>query len=291
MQVFRPPLSGFCPGVTQAANRLLEFTKNLHGDPVYLLGELIHSHAYMQHLAAQGIRIVEDPFTLPRWSRLVVRTHGIDRYLEEELLARYRILDLTCPKVKRVQKLIRSVTNDQVVILGHKTHPEVIGLKSYSEAAVVLENGEEALDFIRCMKRLHSGKSEVQGITIVSQTTGTELFFNEITERISSELGNLIPVTQRNTICPVTGKKEKEALAMQPSCDFSIVIGDAHSANANKLYERLHSVNPATLFVDSLATLRQNQAVLNSIQSVMVVSSASTPPFIEKQLISFLESL
>ena len=102
MRVIVAKYSGFCPGVVQAEDAILS-TKENTKEKIYIYGYLIHNHTYIDYLSSLGIATVEDLESVEPGSLLVVRTHGIDRKLEEKLRAQYALLDLTCPKVKRAQ--------------------------------------------------------------------------------------------------------------------------------------------------------------------------------------------
>ena len=101
--------------------------------------------------------------------------------------------------------------------------------------------------------------------------------------------GNRLPVEEFDSICPITTNKEKEALEIQKKVDITVVIGDPLSSNANKLYSILLSANPSTYFVQDLDHLIELGLPLHSFSTAQVVSSASTPEFVEGEIISYLQ--
>lgn len=65
----------------------------------------------------------------------------------EEALARQpvRVVDATCPFVKRIHRLVQEAEAEGrvPVIIGTRTHPEVVGIASWCQRGVVLESPEE----------------------------------------------------------------------------------------------------------------------------------------------------
>ena len=288
MQVIVAKYSGFCPGVVQAENAILS-TKEKKKEKIYVYGYLIHNHTYIDYLSSLGIATVEELETVEPGSLLVVRTHGIDRKLEEKMRARYALLDLTCPKVKRVQKIIQSYTQKGyfIVITGKPEHPEVKGLVSYADRFTVIEKESQIPQVIQELS-----KESNLSILIISQTTGDRALF-ESTIKAFQETGSVKgwKVEVHDTICSITALREREALKNLEKVDVTFVVGDRLSSNATKLYNTLRSQSPHVYFIGSLEDLKALKLDYSRWNTVQVVSSSSTPAFVEKEIVSYLESL
>lgn len=121
--------AGFCSGVKEAVERTLQESARCGG--VYTLGPLVHNEAVIDYLARHNVIAVNDPGEAAE-GILIIRTHGVPPAVLEEAarLERLTVLDLTCPKVQRVQRLSRKLAEDglQIVIYGDARHPEVKGI-------------------------------------------------------------------------------------------------------------------------------------------------------------------
>lgn len=292
MKVYIPQYSGFCPGVKFAEKSLYELRKGKKRGDISVLGELIHNRQYIDHLRERGIDMKENAaeFKSGPESVAVIRTHGVARGTEDELRGKLEVLDLTCGKVKQLQRTIEQHSKQGyfVVITGKKNHPEMQGLISYADEGAVVENERSLDELIETRVR---GKDDIRKILVVSQTTGDRGLFERTAERIKDAMadGELKMI---DSICSINTLREEEAAELQAHSGITIVIGDRISSNANKLFEIL-KVNgkkngQPVHFVTNLAELLTLGLDLKRFKSALVVSSSSTPDFVEKELVDHL---
>lgn len=286
MIVVVPKTSGFCPGVQRAEDGVFKLRESKQY--VNLYGPLIHNQNYIDMLQSKDIKSV-DIDTLDKGETLVIRTHGISRHEEKKLAEKFSLQDMTCPIVKRVQKHIEkaSLDNAFIVISGKENHAEVQGLVSYAEEYIVLENEKDLQDFLNNYSQYILPKHKQ--VYILSQTTHSKAFFDNICEQIQKTITN-IPVVLKDTICPITENKEKESLQLQEEVDFTVVIGDQNSSNSKKLYNILKQNRDNTIFVQNVKSLESVKSDWVGIEKVLVVSSTSTPRFIENEVVTYLEN-
>ncbi len=283
MLVLVPKTSGFCPGVKRAEDGVFKLQKE--NGKVNIYGALIHNQDYTKMLQKHNINSVSTD-QLDKGDTLVIRTHGIPKD-EESLLAKDFILkDMTCPIVKRVQKQIEkeSLQDSYVIISGKKDHAEVLGLVSYAKHYLVIENQTDLNDFLEST----SVPKDCKKIFVLSQTTHSREFFEVLCGQIQNAIKD-IPIEIKDTICPITENKERESLQLQKEVDFTVVIGDPNSSNSKKLYTVLK--NETTIFTQNLNHLQSLDLEWEGVQKVLVVSSTSTPLFIENEIVIYLESL
>ncbi|MEJ2662574.1 MAG: 4-hydroxy-3-methylbut-2-enyl diphosphate reductase [Spirochaetia bacterium] len=229
---------------------------------------------------------------VPPGSSLAIRTHGINKQEESALEKNYNLIDLTCVNVKRVQLSILdyAARGFFTVIIGKKNHPEIKGLVSYAENYVVIETPEELEDFAL---RYHGLLQQQKGnrVFIVSQTTGRKDIFEMAVEKIKQTCSPRTEIVTYNSICPITDRKEKEALRMQAEVDITFVVGDRLSSNANKLYTILAEKSTEVYFIADLAELISLNLPLKIHSCALLVSSASTPLFVENEIRAYLEDI
>ena len=136
--------AGFCYGVRRAVE-LAEQTAG-DGEPCVMLGSIIHNQDVIGRLEERGLRVVQRPDEVPAGCRVIIRSHGESRAVYEALQARNaRILDATCPNVKRIHEIVSRAEEQgrQVVIVGTPDHPEVTAIAGWCRNAAVLPGEED----------------------------------------------------------------------------------------------------------------------------------------------------
>jgi 4-hydroxy-3-methylbut-2-enyl diphosphate reductase len=292
MRVIIPKLSGFCPGVRNAEKKLLAENARVGPGRIYAYGNIINNTNYINYLVGRNIKTVTEVDRLPTDSYVAIRTHGIDRHEEAGLRKKFRLIDLTCVNVKRVQLSIQEYADKGyfTIITGKKNHPEIKGLKSYAGDFRVIETDKELERFVKQFPQFMKN-SEHTKIFIVSQTTGRRDFFEKAIEEITRVCPPGTEIVTDNSICPLTNRKEEEALRLQNQADITFVVGDRLSSNANKLFNILAENHRPVYFVSDLENLISLKPRLEHCERALLVSSASTPQFIEDDIRGYLESL
>ena len=200
--------AGFCFGVDRAV-RLVEEAAG-KGDPVQTLGPIIHNHHVVERLARMGVEAVEDPTPGPAWRDSGAQAHGVPRDVEEALSSMpVRVVDATCPFVKRIHRLVQEAEAEGrvPVIIGSRIHPEVVGIASWCRTGVVLESARELEDWAK-----QPEISPDLPICLVSQTTLTANLWNLCVEIVKKQFTNFRIF---DTICRATEYRQKKRQTCQ----------------------------------------------------------------------------
>ena len=269
MEVIKAKSAGFCFGVKKAMETVYQQIEENANKPIYTFGPLIHNEEVVKELKSKGVEVVDSVEELKALKDgiVIIRSHGVSKDI-------YKIMedngitcvDATCPFVKRIHKIVdkESALGKKIIVIGNDGHPEVEGIKGWSNTpAVVIEKEEEALEF--------SCKLD-EKICIVSQTTFNYNKFKELVE-IFQKKGYDISVV--NTICNVTEERQTEARKIAAEADVMIVIGGTHSSNTRKLYEICKNECENTHFIQTLDDL--NLELPKSVRLVGITAGASTP--------------
>lgn len=264
--------AGFCFGVKRAIEMAYEA---IGVEPkLYSYGQLIHNKTVTDDLASKGLQIVEDLDGLTEGT-LLIRSHGVGKALYDEAEVKgLKILDGTCPFVKKIHNIVHEKLADGVgiIIVGDGTHPEVIGINGWCEnAAVILEDEEAAKT-----KEI----PEKEKYAVVVQTTFRQAKFDKILE-ILQDRG--INMEVHNTICSATEKRQTEAEELSKTVDKMIVIGGKNSSNTQKLVEICAKNCGNTVHIETICDL-----VLNNFgkdDKIGITAGASTPPAIIKEVV------
>ena len=256
--VLLPKAFGFCTGVNRAVTMLNEVVKGVDGrQHVWLLGAMIHNPAVNEAFVKVGVQVStgaeevfdkaspHDIFVIPAFGLPLEQ----DRCLREFVAEDGRIVDATCPFVRRVWTGAEQAGNqgNALVIHGKYGHQETYGIwsraVSSSPACVLLSTVEEARHFAEdchslAAERLFNAKKLAEcDWTLLNQTTMLSTETAEIAEILRTARWHKGDVTMAGTLCTAT--RERQAAAQElctRGCDVIVVLGGTDSSNTTQLY-------------------------------------------------------
>lgn len=281
--------AGFCFGVKRAVETV--YNEIEKGGPIYTYGPIIHNEEVVADLERRGVRVIESDEDLAdiHGGTIITRSHGISREEDEKLRATgAKCVDATCPFVKRIHRIVEenSAEGYEIVIIGNPVHPEVKGIMGWSGSPVtVIENPEQALEFIRSCPEGSSCNGNVRNICVVSQTTFNANKFEEIIAILNEKGYN---VRCMNTICNATHERQAEAKAIASRADIMIVIGGKSSSNSAKLYEICKRECANTYFIQTWRDLNLSPA--GNEQIIGITAGASTPKNIIEEVQNYVRA-
>lgn len=277
MEIVVAKSAGFCFGV----NRAIEAVYSAIGaGTLYTYGPIIHNKSVTANLEEQGVKSIDTLESIQEGT-IVIRSHGVGETIYQAIEKKgLRIIDGTCPFVKKIHNIVQNDYSDgnQIIIVGSKDHPEVMGINGWcNNEAIVFESVEEAENII-----LDSGKK----YSIVVQTTFRRNKFDYIVKAIKDKK---VEAKIYNTICSATDERQKEAIEISKKMDKMIVIGDKNSSNTQKLYEICKKNCYNTYNVESFEDLVLN--IFDSNDKIGITAGASTPSAIIKEVISVMSGI
>jgi 4-hydroxy-3-methylbut-2-enyl diphosphate reductase len=277
--------AGFCFGVKRAisianetASRTSAGEPGKDDEPIYSLGPLIHNPQTVEELKKKGVCVVESVDAIP-CGRVIVRSHGITRLDALALDAKgVRIIDATCPFVKKAQEYARSLSRAgyAVTVVGDADHPEVKSIISYIEKGVPI---------FTSLAELEAAKG-IRKVGIVAQTTQS---FENLMRCVSVALKKISEVRVYNTICNATILRQKESTGVAGQTDVMIVLGGYNSANTRRLAEICRDSNPKTFHIETADEL--SPETLSGVSCVGVTAGASTPEWIIEELVATIKRI
>jgi 4-hydroxy-3-methylbut-2-enyl diphosphate reductase len=115
---------GYCLGVRRAMDLAFSALNRAEGE-VYSSGPLIHNRPALDLLRDKGLLLWEEGNTPakkgPGPATVIIRAHGLPPEEERKLLgAGLRVIDATCPRVAKVQRLVaREAGNGKTIIIWY----------------------------------------------------------------------------------------------------------------------------------------------------------------------------
>ncbi|MCI6254917.1 bifunctional 4-hydroxy-3-methylbut-2-enyl diphosphate reductase/30S ribosomal protein S1 [Eubacterium coprostanoligenes] len=274
-QIILAKTAGFCFGVDRAVNLVYELVGE--GKKVCTLGPIIHNAQLVADLESKGVKIIDDISQAPQGYTVVVRTHGVEKSVLDELESKdIDYVNATCPFVTKIHNIVKKQDENTVVLIaGDKNHPEVLGIKSYCKGdSYVFKNEEELTEIIQ--KHKIAQKNDV---ICVAQTTFS-LNEQKKCKKIFKKLCTNCKIF--DTICNATSDRQNEAEELSKNSDAMIVVGGRHSSNTCKLRDTGEANCPTFLIetADELASLD-----LSKYNVIGVTAGASTPSVIIKEVL------
>lgn len=274
-QIILAKTAGFCFGVDRAVNLVYELVNK--GEKVCTLGPIIHNAQLVDDLKSRGVKIIDDVSEAPEGYTVVVRTHGVEKEVVDELENRKIVyVNATCPFVTKIHNIVKEQDENTVVLIaGDCNHPEVKGIRSFCNGeSFVFKNENELSNILENHPEL-SKKS----VICVSQTTFSlkeQKKCKKILEKVCTNCKIF------DTICNATADRQSEADEISKKSDAMLIIGGRHSSNTCKLRDTCSSNCPSFLIetADELSELD-----LDAYNVIGVTAGASTPALIIKEVL------
>ncbi len=282
MEVLVAQPRGFCAGVERAIG-MVERALALHGRPVYVRHEIVHNQYVVADLRAKGAIFVDDLADVPAGATLIFSAHGVPQSVRREAQQRgFQVFDATCPLVTKVHVEVQKMRSDglDIVMIGHKGHPEAEGTMGQSEAGMHLV---ETLDDVAAL--------QVRDPAALAYVTQTTLSVDDAARMVAALKARFPAIRgpKKDDICYATQNRQDAVKFMAPQCDLVIVIGSPNSSNSNRLREVAEIMGVAAYMVDQASQI--DPAWLKGKKRIGVTAGASAPELLVQAVIAKLRIL
>jgi 4-hydroxy-3-methylbut-2-enyl diphosphate reductase len=275
---------GFCAGVDRAIE-IVERVLDLYGAPIYVRHEVVHNRFVVDSLKRRGAIFVDELDQVPAGATVIFSAHGVAQQVREEAQGRkLRVFDATCPLVTKVHlEVARHCRSGyEVVLIGHRGHPEVEGTMGQCRAdGGLIYLVESVTDVAGLPVR------EPEHLAYVTQTT---LSVDDTAEIIGA-LRDRFPRIQgpkRSDICYATQNRQDAVKALADRCDLMLVVGSPNSSNSNRLRELAVKRGCPAYLIDGPDDIRREW--LERAPRVGLTAGASAPEVLVAQVIDRLRA-
>lgn len=277
MEIVLAKSAGFCFGVKRA----VDYAYSKAGQKnIYTYGPIIHNKTVTEDLDRKGVHITET-FDIEKDGELIIRSHGVPpqvyKTLEKEGI---KYTDCTCPFVKKIHNIVQEnyELGKNIIIVGNKDHPEIIGINGRSKNSAITINSVEEAE--------NTNLDPNADYVLVVQTTFQISVFNDIISILNAKNKN---IKVYNTICSATNDRQKEAVEIAKSVDKMVVLGDKKSSNTKKLYEISKKYCKNVFLCETICDLELKYLSIND--RIGVTAGASTPPEIIKEAVKAMSEM
>lgn len=246
--------------------------------PLYTLGPLIHNNTVTSELESCGVKTLKDTQEVKPGTYVLIRSHGVTPTVRQELINKgAKIIDATCPKVAKVQGIIRKNVAEGffIIIVGDNDHAETKGLLGYAGGrGLIISSNEELEAFI---------KDNEQGLSlcVVAQTTQDIKVFENVCKRLKEHFSE---VKEINTICDATKNRQEEVALRACEADCTLVVGGKHSANTTRLFEIAKGICSGKVSHMERADEFMPEMMGQGCRKVFISAGASTPLWIVHEI-------
>jgi len=273
---------GFCAGVDRAI-QIVEQAIAKHGAPVFVRHEIVHNRHVVERLEKMGAVFVDELDACPDDRPVVFSAHGVPKRVPAAARARDMIyFDATCPLVSKVhiEAERHFAQNREILLIGHKGHPEVIGTMGQLEggAITLIETKSDALAY---------QASNPDNIAIVTQTTLSVDDTADIIAVLQGRFPTMV-MPHKEDICYATTNRQSAIKAIAKRCDLLLVIGGHNSSNSLRLVEvgRHAGADNAVLIADAKAI---DWSILEGVNTLGLSAGASAPENLTDGVIAVLQ--
>ncbi len=273
---------GFCAGVDRAII-IVEQALEKFGAPIYVRNEVVHNKFVVGQLRDKGAIFVDELEKIPTGSIVIFSAHGVSKAVRAEAESRgLTAFDATCPLVTKVHIEVAKMRKDgfEIIMIGHKGHPEVEGTMGQSEAGMYLVETPEDVLTLQVM--------DADKLAYVTQTTLSVDDATQVINALKARFPN-IKAPKSDDICYATQNRQDAVKIMAKDCDLVIIVGSPNSSNSNRLREVAKNQGVEAYMVDNATHLQA--AWLAGKKKVGISAGASAPEVLVKEVIAALQSM
>lgn len=276
MQITLATPRGFCAGVDRAI-AIVEKALEKFGAPIYVRHEVVHNKYVIESLKAKGAIFVEELDEVPAGATVIFSAHGVSQVVRIEAESRgLNVFDATCPLVTKVHLQVKRLHDQglEIVMVGHKGHPEVEGTMGQSP------NGMYLVENVEDVARLQV--ADENKLAWVTQTTLSVDDTRVITEALQKRFPNIVG-PKKDDICYATQNRQDAVKQLAGQVDLLVVVGSPNSSNSNRLREVAASLGVEAYMVDNASELKAEW--LAGKRNVGITAGASAPEILVTQVI------
>ena len=280
MEVILAKPRGFCAGVKRAITIVRE-ALDKYGPPVYVLHEIVHNTHVIRELAEKGAVFVEALEEIPTGSVTIFSAHGVSLATENKAdNLGLKTIDATCPLVSRVHRRVVRLNKIgyDVLVLGHKGHPEVEGTCGHATGAVHVLSSPEEVSSLQV--------ADPQRVGYVTQTTLSLDDTNDLLAAIRKRFPD-ISEPERTDICYATTNRQNAVRDLSSEVDLLLVVGSKNSSNSNRLREVAEHRGIKAYLIDQADEI--NPDWLNGVEKIGLTAGASAPEILVNDVVMRLQ--
>ena len=274
---------GFCAGVERAIN-MVENAIKKYGKPVYVRHEIVHNKYVVEDLKSKGAIFIEELNEIQNKKRQVIfSAHGVPKSIPMEATSLELLYyDATCPLVSKIHREVEffESQNLNIILIGHRNHPEVIGTMGQIKSKIHLVEKEDDVDKLRI--------NDTSKVAYVTQTTLSVDETESIIKKLKLKFPKIIE-PKKDDICYATTNRQEAVKKIAPKTDLFVVIGAKNSSNSLRLVEVAKQYGAKkSVLLENLEKF--NFEKFKNIINIGITASASAPEILVQNFIKIIKA-
>ncbi len=214
---------------------------------------------------------------------MIFSAHGVSLAVREEAARRgLRVFDATCPLVTKVHVEVARMRDQgkEIVMIGHKGHPEVEGTMGQVDGGIHLVETPADVAGLQV--------ADPEQLAYVTQTTLSVDDAAAIVDALRTRFPRVVG-PKKDDICYATQNRQDAVKFMTPYADVVFVVGSKNSSNSNRLREVAALRGVPAYLIDNAAGI--DPAWIEGKRRIGVTAGASAPEVLVAEVIARLEEL
>ncbi|WP_354674783.1 4-hydroxy-3-methylbut-2-enyl diphosphate reductase [Cupriavidus alkaliphilus] len=273
---------GFCAGVDRAIE-IVERALERFGAPIYVRHEIVHNAYVVADLRRKGAVFVGELDEVPAGATVIFSAHGVSREVREDAARRgLHVFDATCPLVTKVHVEVSKLRAQgcEIVMIGHRGHPEVEGTMGQANGGMVLVESVGDVGTLQI--------ADPSRLAYVTQTTLSVDETREIVAALKARFPE-IREPKKQDICYATQNRQDAVKFMAPQVEVVIVVGSPNSSNSNRLRELAERLGVPAYMVDAPEQVRPEWVA--GKRRIGLTAGASAPEALAQSIVERLREL
>ncbi len=246
--------------------------------------EIVHNKFVVESLRKKGAIFVSEVDQIPQGAITIFSAHGVSDRVEEDAVKRgLDVIDATCPLVSKVHREAKKYEEEgyELILIGHRGHPEVEGTSGRVKKEVILVTNEE-----------DARNVEIKAPEKLSYVTQTTLSVDD-TKKIVEILEKRFPQMQQGLatkdICYATQNRQDAVRSLSKMVDILLVIGAKNSSNSNRLRDLGEECGLPSHLINGAQDLQAEW--FTNVGNVGLTAGASAPEVLVQDVIEKIKTL
>lgn len=271
---------GFCAGVDRAIE-IVERALSQFGSPIYVKHEIVHNKTVVSDLRNKGAIFVDELEDVPTGGTVVFSAHGVSQQVRAQAEGLgLKVFDATCPLVTKVHLEVARMRAQgcEIVMIGHKGHPEVEGTMGQVKDGIHLVETESDVAALHV-----SGGA----LAYVTQTTLSVDDASRVIASLKARFPN-IREPKKADICYATQNRQDAVKFMARHVEIVLVVGSPSSSNSNRLREVAEKLGVPARLIDNADSL--DPAWFEGVKHIGLTAGASAPEHLVQAVVKRLKA-
>lgn len=274
---------GFCAGVKRAIE-VVERAIEKFGAPIFVRHEIVHNKFVVESLKEKGAIFINEVEEAPKGAVVIFSAHGVSSKVEEDAINQgLNVIDATCPLVSKVHREAKKYEDQdyEIILIGHKGHPEVKGTSGRVKKDVILVSDESDAKNIEIKNS--------QKLAYVTQTTLSVDDTKKIVNILEDRFPNLEKGLATKDICYATQNRQDAVKILSKQVDLLLVIGAQNSSNSNRLRDLGEESGVKSYLINDANDVKIEW--LYNIKNIGISAGASAPEILVQGVIEKIKSI